>query len=475
MYLGGLDAGSSGCKITIYDTNGNFIESHYEPYDSLHTDSEHTIDFGEIAAAVEKVISATEHIPEALGVTSFGESFVLLDSDDNILNRSMLYNDSRGSEECLTFDRARTIAVAGTAPAPLYTLPKLKWMAAHRPELIEKARKICIIADYIVYILTGERALNYSAAARTMGFDVRKKCWDKELFECAGIDPALMPPLVPDGTIVGISNRFGLKNTKIISSMHDQNAAAVGAGALSPGDCVDGSGSVECLTPIISAIPESRSACEAGIAFMPFCDIYEGVAMSYTGGTAAKWVRSNFAPDESYKALDEAIGNEPGRLLLMPHLAGAATPYMDADSRGMIFGLTLGTTKYDLYRAVLEGVAYEMRVNLEVLAECGIKPVRLLATGGGAKSRVWTQIKSDITGLPITIADAPEVGALGLIMSAAKSLGIVSSLAEAKEIFTHEGETLLPDPTRKAVYDEQFEKYRRMYRLSKEIRFNAPR
>ena len=470
MYLGGLDVGSSGCKITIYDTDGNFIESHYEPYDSLHTYSEHTIDFNDIRNAVERVISATEHIPGALGVTSFGESFALLDENDKILNRSMLYNDPRGSEECLTFDHDRAISVAGTAPAPLYTLPKLKWMATHRPELVEKASKVCIIADYIVYILTGERALNYSAAARTMGFDIRKKRWDKELFDEAGIDISLMPPLVPDGTIVGISNKFGLKNTKVISSMHDQNAAAVGAGALDPGDCVDGSGSVECLTPIISSVPGDRAVYEAGIAFMPFCDIYEGVAMSYTGGTAAKWVRSEFAPDVSYKELDAAIGNEPGKLLLMPHLAGAATPYMDAGSRGMIYGLTLGTTKYDLYRAVLEGVAYEMRVNLEALADAGIKPHRLLATGGGAKSRVWTQIKADVTGLPITIADAPEVGALGLIMSAAKSLGLVKDLREAKALFTKEGETLVPDEKRHEIYNERFDKYRRMYALAKELR-----
>ena len=136
----------------------------------------------------------------------------------------------------------------------------------------------------------------------------------------------------------------------------------------------------------------------------------------------------------------------------------------------MIYGLTLGTTKYDLYRAVLEGVAYEMRVNLEVLADAGIKPHRLLATGGGAKSSVWTQIKSDITGLPITIADAPEVGALGLIMSAAKSLGLVKDLREAKALFAKEGETLIPNEKRHEIYNERFDKYRRMYALAKELR-----
>ncbi len=470
MYLGGLDVGSSGCKLTVYDENGRFVESHYEPYDSVHTYNEHTISFVRIAKAVEKVTAATKSRLDALGVTSFGESFVLLDENDNILNDSLLYNDPRGEEECRTFDRDETMRIACTAPAPLYTLPKLKWFVSHRPGLIAKTKRISIIADFVVWLLSGEHALNYSAAARSMGFDVRNKRWDESLFRMAGIDPGLMPPLVPDGTIVGVSDKFGLKNTRIISAMHDHNAAALGAGALTPGDCVDGSGSVECLTPIIGSIPEDDRAVKAGIAFMPFLDIYEGVAMSYTGGTAAKWFRDNFAPGESYKDLDRAIGTEPGKLLLMPHLAGAATPYMDADSRGMIYGLTLGTTKYDLYRAVLEGVAYEMNVNLKLLGECGIKPSRLLATGGGAKSEVWTRIKSDITGLPITVAEAGEVGAVGVIMCCAKAVGLVKDYSEAREIFVKEGRTLTPDEKRHEIYAEKFEKYTKMYSLAKELR-----
>ena len=470
MYLGGLDVGSSGCKLTVYDENGRFIESHYEPYDSVHTYNEHTISFVKIADAVEKVTRATVSRLDALGVTSFGESFVLLDENDNILNDSLLYNDPRGEVECLTFDPDEAMRIACTAPAPLYTLPKLKWFVKNRPELIARTKRISIISDFVVWLLSGEHALNYSAAARTMGFDVRKKRWDEKLFASAGIDVSLMPPLVPDGTVVGVSDRFGLRGTKIISAMHDQNAAALGAGALYSGDCVDGSGSVECLTPIIDRLPDDFRALKAGVAFMPFLDIYEGVAMSYTGGTAAKWFRDNFAVGMSYRELDETLGDDPGKLLLMPHLAGAATPYMDADSRGMIYGITLGTTRSDLYRAVLEGVAYEMNVNLRLLGECGIRPTRLLATGGGAKSEKWTQIKSDVTGLPITIADAPEVGAVGVIMCCAKAIGLVNDYDEARGIFVKEGKTLFPDERRHAIYRENFGKYQRMYELAKELR-----
>ena len=471
LYLAGLDVGSSGCKITVCDDRGHFVESHYQPYDSHHTETEHTIDAHDINAAVETVITATKCKPDALGVSSFGESFVLLDENDNILNCPMLYNDPRGSEECKMYDREMVKNSACCAPAALYTLPKLRWYCRNRPDVIKKTRKIFMIGDYIVWLLCGSRVINYSSATRTMGFDVRNLCWRRELFDETGIDVNLLSCPVPDGTVAGVSYKFGLNGAKIISAMHDQNAAALGAGALRDGDAVDGSGSVECITPVISRLPDDMSACDSGIAFLPYeLGMYVGCAFSYTGGTALKWFRDNLGGGESYSALDAAVGDEPGNILIMPHFAGAATPYMDPDSRALFWGVTLGTTKYELYRAVMEGVAYEMRVNLELLAGCGIKPSRLLATGGGAKSRVWSQIKADITGLPLTIVDVPEVGAAGVILLMAKQLGLYSSLAEAASVFTREGETLTPDPKRHSRYNELFDKYRKMYALSRELR-----
>ena len=151
----------------------------------------------------------------------------------------------------------------------------------------------------------------------------------------------------------------------------------------------------------------------------------------------------------------------------MPHFAGAATPYMDPDSRAMFWGVTLGTTKYELYRAVMEGVAYEMRVNLELLAGCKIKPSRLLATGGGAKSRVWSQIKADVTGLPLTIVDVPEVGAAG-DPAHGKTARTVLSLRSRVSVHPRGGD-LTPTPSSHR-YDELFDKYRKMYALSRELR-----
>ncbi len=471
MYLGGLDVGSGGCKVTVCDDSGNYIESHYEPYEAEHTGGTHTLDAGLILKAVEKVISSVSVSLEALGVTSFGESFVLLDENDRILNRTMLYDDPRGDEESRTFDRDRVESVCCCTPAAMYTLPKLMWMRLHQPEIVEKTSKILLMSDFVVYFLTGSRVISYSSAARTMGFDVRKKTWDRDLFAHAGIDISLMSEPVPDGTVAGVSDRFGLSGTKIIITMHDQSAAAIGAGALRAGDAVDGSGSVECFTPIMSALPENRKCMRAGASFLPYTGgLFAGCAFSYTGGSALRWFRDGFAPGESYSSLDASVGEDPGNILFLPHLAGAATPYMDLDSKSLVWGMTLSSTKADLYRALMEGVAYEFRINMDMMSEGGVHPSRILVTGGGGRSRVWNRIKADITGLPLTAIDVPEVGAAGVIMICARSMGLVKTLTEAADIFSREGETFVPDPARKAFYDEMYEKYKRMYPLTLELR-----
>lgn len=474
LYLGGLDVGTSGCKVTVFRADGPCAESHYAPYESHHTADTHTISGRDILRAVEQVLGAVTVPLAALGVTSFGESFALLDAHGEILADTMLYNDPRGAAEAQSFDPEPVMRTCCCAPAAMYSLPKLMWIRTHRPDLWARTRRVLLMGDLVIQMLTGECVTNYSAAARTMGFDVRRKCWDTALLAHAGIDPALLPSVAAPGTIVGTSHRCGLRGTKILTTLHDQGAAALGAGALSPGDAVDGSGSVECLTPIAADFPTDTALLRAGASFVPYVDGQAaGCAFSYTGGTALKWYRDRFAPTASYRELDDAAGDTPSRLLFLPHLAGAASPYMDPDARGLLYGLTLGTTPAQLYRAIMEGVAYEFRVNLDMMAAGGIRPARLLATGGGAKSRVWNQIKADITGLPLTVVDLPEVGAAGAAMLGAQALGLVSTLREAASLFSRTGETFAPNASRRAQYDDAYARYREMYAMARGLRANA--
>lgn len=464
MYIGGLDIGTSGCKITIYDECGNYIENHYKEYSSLHKGCEHEIDANDIIKAVETVIMKTNNKPAFLGVTSFGETFVLVGEDDRVLCNSMLYTDNRGDDESKLFDSSIVKNIAYCSPHGMYTIPKLMWVKNNRPEIFKKVKYIFLIQDFVMYMLTGNRCIDYSLAARTMGFDIVRKEWSKEIFAFAGIDTSLMSEPVPSGSIVGKTNKFGLYNTTVIAGCHDQVASAIGAGALSENIAVDGSGSVECITPVLSSLPNNNDICDSGFAFVPFIDDkYVCYAFSFTGGTALKWFKDNFTADESYAELDIEADGKIGTILTMPHFSGAATPYMDIDSKALFYGITLDTKKIDLYRSIMEGVAYEMKINIDHLSKYNINIDKMLATGGGSKSGVWLQIKADICNVPITVINAEEVGALGTIMLAACTAGICKNIEESKKIFVNEGKTYYPNKINVNKYEKLYEQYKNIY------------
>lgn len=471
MYLAGLDIGSTGCKVTVYTEEGKHCLTEYREYDANARPSE--MDAGQILAAAGEVISAATAQYEigALGVTSFGETFVLLDEKDRILFPSLLYSDPRGGEELALFDPAETAAIAGTKPAFLYGLPKLIWVKRNKPEIFRQVKRVLFMQDFIVYMLTGNAQIDYTTATRSMGFSVTEKRFSPLLLERAGLDAALFSTPVPSGTVAGRSSRFGLRNAWIVNGCHDQIASLLGAGITKPGNAADGIGTVECITPLFKGIPQDPAFYADSYAAIPFPgeDLYATYAYNFSGGAAVKWCKTKFLSC-SYAEADATVDPDtPTGLLLLPHLAGAATPYMDEKARGAILGLTLDTDKTALYQAVMEGTSYEMMLNLKHLAAYGISVSSLHATGGGAKSPVWLQMKANILNLPITTLEADEVGAAGTAMLTGTATGIYRDLEEAKTAFVRDKDTFVPNPMAVARYREQFERYSKIYEAIKQI------
>ena len=482
MRLGGLDIGTTGCKLSIYGESGEFLYNAYREYDVSRVGGAHEVDASVILSAVKSVIAdcARQHAPSAIGVTSFGESFVLLDDRDRVLLPSMLYTDPRGSVECnrlcAALGEEKIIRIAGVKPHPMYSLPKLMWIRENLPEIYARARRVLLMEDYIVYMLSGRAQIDHSLAARTMAFDIQRKCWSPEILNAAGIDPTLLSTPVPTGTAAGrvrpsLAEELGLSpETVIVSGAHDQVASAVGAGVFAVGEAVDGTGTVECITPVFDSIPTDPTLYAEGYSVVPY--VFDGTyvcyALSFTGGATLKWFRDNFATkyggeENVYAALDRNVPTDPTDILILPHFAGAANPYMDNASRAAIVGLSLEHTAEDLYKALMEGVTYEIMTNLEHLSTFGITPSSLYATGGGARSEVWLQIKADILGKPITSLLAKEVGAVGTCMLVGRAIGLYRDLDEAKSRFVRTGKTYCPDPTRFQKYQSLYAAYRKLY------------
>lgn len=490
MYVGGLDLGTTGCKIVIYDDMGNYIDKFYREYNVSRHGGMHELDMGNIWESVVEILKeASEYTPIAsIGVTSFGETFAMLDENDEIIAPSMLYTDPRGSEECEELIKAlgkdKISVKVGCMPHPMYSLPKLMWLKKHMGDVYKKAKRVLLAEDFIVYKLTGVAQIDYSLAARTMALDIREKCWWNEIFEAAGVDSSLFSKPVPSGTVAGgikkdVALLTGLsEETKVVSCCQDQIASAIGAGAFTSDVAVDGIGTVECVTIIMDEAPTDAEFYAAGYSVVPHIgDKYACYVLSYAGGATLKWFRDTFAEKEKeeaekagenvYKNLDDTMPAEPTEILVMPYFAGAATPYMDTKAKASFIGLTFEHTKLDIYRALMEGTSYEIALNMEVIGKFLTTPKHLRATGGGGASDPWLQIKSDILGVDITALSASEVGGAGSAALSGFATGVFSDLKEAVSIMVPERKSFTPGSEFKATYEKCFSKYKNLYKAVK--------
>lgn len=476
ILVGGLDIGTSGCKIALYDEKGAFVREAYCPYDVSRNGGLHEIDPGAIFSAVKKVIKEARcSAVSAIAVTSFGETFTMLDENDEPCAPSMLYTDPRGAEQTkrLTerFGKEALAYKTGAKAHEMYSLPKMMWIKENIPEAFSRAKKLFLMQDYIVYMLSGARKIDFSLAARTICFDIKNKCWDNELLDFAGIDASLLSKPVPTGTAAGaikkeLSEELGVKpDALIVSGAHDQIAALIGANISENDHVMDGTGTVECVPVLFDSIPEDYELFDMGYSFAPHpAGGYACYVLSYTGGATLKWFRDNFS-EMSYAELDKTVKKEPTDLLIMPHFAGAATPYMDSESKAAILGLTFEHGKADIYKALMEGTAFEILLNLEILKERGLSPKVVIATGGGARSDVWLSIKADVLNLPVAALSSGEIGGAGTAKTAGCAIGIYGR----DTVLAKTEKTFYPNSERHAFYQKQFEKYKKLYALSKEV------
>ncbi len=490
MVIGGLDVGTTGCKIALYDEKAQLLATYYNEYDAIHKDGQHEIDFADVKSGILGLLkmAVREYKIDALGVTSFGETFAMLDENDNILAPSMLYTDPRGKEECnLLCEKLgedRLTLLTGVKPHPMYSISKIMWHKNNNPEAFANCKRILLGEDFVVYTLTGNAQIDYSLAARTAAFDIEKKCWIEEVFAAAEVDVSLMSRPAPAGTPAGnvkteLKQELGIDyDILVVNGCHDQVAAMIGSGVFSADQAMDGTGTVECIPVILKEKPSDIGFYEAGYSVVPYLDgLYACYALSFTGGATLKWFRDNFAELEwqnsekdgknVYAVLDASVSDKPTGILVLPHFAGAATPYMDNDSKAAFIGITLETTKYDLYKALMEGTSYEMLLNFNTMKALTGEIEEIRATGGGATSDVWLQIKADILNTEITALSCKEVGAAGTAALAGKSIGAYEKLESVIEKMAIVRKIFVPNQENHEIYSGYYKKYANIYNAVK--------
>lgn len=497
MSLLGIDVGTTGTKAVAFNHGGRPIASAYREY-PLHSRQKGwmEVDPHEVAAAIKDVISLvaakTRHDPvSALSVSAMGEAAVPVARDGRFLAPVQVSLDER-TASYPDWWRGRisnedVFRITGHTIYSIFTLPRTQWIKEHWRSVYDQTWKFLCFQEFVFYLLGTEPVTDYSQAARTMGFDVRAKRWSERLFEIAELDPAKFPIAVQSGTLVGkvadtVANELGLpRGVKCVTGGHDQPCNALGAGILTGGSAVYGTGTVDCITPAFDHFVDSTDFIQNNLACYPHVvpDKYCSVAYNSTGGNLLKWYRDTFADTEKRLAAEKGIDpyevilsdlpDGPSPVMVLPHFTVTGTPWFDTNSRGALLGLRLTTTKGEIVKALIEGTTFEMKLNLEALRRSDVAVERIRSTGGGAKSRLWNQLKADMLGVPVATLQTSEGGSLGTAMLAGVATGVYGSLAEAASALIHEHEVFEPRPEVSARYSERFAIYRQLYPTLREI------
>ncbi len=284
--------------------------------------------------------------------------------------------------------------------------------------------------------------------------------------------PGFNIPYIP---MMEIAAGLGLgSGVKVVTGGHDQTVGALGAGIVESGSAMYATGTVDCFCPALSEFSQSEELYAGNLCCydFPLPETYTTVAYSLTGGNILKWFRDEFGQKEieeaeksernPYSILVDYLPEDPISLIALPYFTSSGTPYFDTTTRGAVTGLRLSTTKYEFMKSLLEGVAFEMRLNIELMEKSGMVINEYIATGRGAKSVKWTQLKSDILNKPISLSGVEETGCFGAAMLACSA----DTGEDISMLVKRPGDSgIIVEPIKNnvEVYNEQFGKYKKLY------------
>ena len=479
----GIDISTTGAKALIIDQKGNVINSVTTPL-SLSTprplwSEQNPDDWWEgikvsIRTALENSQLAGSDI-KAIGMTGQMHGLVLLDASGEVLRPAILWNDQRTGSQCdqirEKFGREGFIKITGNDALTGFTAPKVLWVKENEPEIYKKVTKILLPKDYIRYKLTGEYGVDKAGGAGTVLFDLKSRNWSDEVLKKLEIPVEWCPPTFEGPEITGevserASKETGLApGTPVVGGGGDQAAQAVGVGAVKSGIIaltLGTSGVVFATTE--SALIEPAGRLHAFCHAVPDRWHFMGVMLSAAG--SLQWYRDNLAPDVEFDVLiEEARKVNPGSegLFFLPYLTGERTPYPDPLARGAWVGLTIRHRRDHMTRAVLEGVAFGIKDSFTLIQQAGLGSIdQVRISGGGAKSRLWTEIIAAVLDTELVTVNTTEGAAFGAALLAGVGAGVYKDVISACESTIQiTGRTEPGDA--KTVYRDYYPIYQELY------------
>jgi xylulokinase len=490
-----IDAGTTSVKAGLFSPDGRCLGVGRQEYqletpaaDRAQLDPE--VYWRSCLKTVREAIRQAGVKPEqvkALAVSSQGETTITLDAKGRVIYPALVWLDNRASDQAAflagRFGKEVYLRTGIPDIVATWSACKILWIRQNEPDVFSRAAKFLLVQDYLIYRLTGRIVTDGSVSCTTLNYDLVNNAWWTDLQDAIGIRNDQLPEIVQPGANVGTLSReaaeqLGLSpKTFVVAGGMDQAVGAIGAGNFKPGKVSESTGAALAIQATIvdpmidqsKVIPVYYHSAPGQYLFVPVCP---------TAGMALKWLRDSFFKDEMkeseageldvYDRLTQLAQSVPAGsdgLIMLPHLMGAFSPEPNLLARGSFTGFTLSHTRGHFVRALLEGVAFLLKRNLEYIERTGIVIPEIRSTGGGARSRLWNQIKANVCNRPIVTLENEETALLGDAILAGVASGVFQSVEEGCDSMVVVKESIAPD----GDADAYLEPYRRYCDLDQRL------
>jgi len=442
-----LDIGTTSMRSILYDSSGHAL--HMEQRENIprffndgrvEQDAQvwQTV-LPEVLRASADAAAAAGIRPLCISVTSQRSSVIPVDGHGTPLFPAIMWQDRRTADIAREMDDLNDTVYrkSGLKISPVFSALKMTWLRRNRSDIWNNTRKLIGIQDWVLFLMTGRYATDHTFGSRTNLMDLAKRRWDPDLLSLFGVDEHLLCDLVEPGSVIGgltaeMASAAGLTGgLPVVSAGGDQQCAALGLGLFSGDRAVSNTGTGSYLIGHADRpVFDEKMRVSCNVSAVPGAYIVEAAIL--TTGTVYRWFNEALGDSgqpggNPFAVIDaEARLVPPGSngVLLLPHFKGCGSPYWDPDAKGVFFNLTLSTTRGEMSRAILEGIAMEMEENLELVETLCGRIHTVSVSGGMTKSDLFNQIQCDIFGRRVLRFKSSEATSRGAWIAGAVASGL---------------------------------------------------
>lgn len=492
----GIDIGTSSCKVAVFNLDGKDIaqSSKYYPVyypapDCVEQDPREW--WNSVCCAIREILSIDKIDPnQIIGIGVDGQSWsaIPVDKSGNVLYNTPIWMDTRSNgiarKVVEKVGSDKIFKISGNAFEPAYSTPKILWFKETKPEIYKNTYMFLQSNSYIVFKLTDKYTQDFSQGYGVHSFNMKTGKWEDDFCEELGISREKLPEIYRCHQVVGevtgkAAEETGLSiGTPVVAGGLDACCGTLGAGVIDIGQTQEQGGQAGGMSICLG---EALAHPKLILSFHVIPDLWLLQGGTVGGGGSINWFKKELGGfeieeerkrgNDAFRIMDEEASKiSPGSegLIFLPYMAGERSPIWDKHAKGVFFGLSYNKTRSHMIRSVLEGTAYALLHNLKTADKIGVKVYELNAMGGAANSRLWTQIKSDVTGKTINVPASDTATTLGAAILAGVGVGVYKDFKEAVNKTISINRIHKPDMVKNKIYSKYYEIYIELYEKLKD-------